>query len=183
MKKRFLKVIVRNFAGFAGQVKVAVTGLLLVAGVAAIVTGCAGGGSRSVQEEKLEMTEPVKSFLKQVLPGNYSFYALKSQWPVSADDLQSNGIIIGSRVPDGLLPDNVIRPLYGGGFLSGTMVSLSGESDGVEKFGGIPLAIAIGISPEGIVNSVRKDGGKQIMLFSDDAAGNLSNDEIIKLTF
>jgi hypothetical protein len=100
---------------------------------------------------------------------------------VSAEDLQSNGIIIGSRVPDGLLLPNVIGQLYGGRFLSGTMLSLDDGTDGVEKFGGIPLKIAIGIAPQGVVNSVRENGGKQIMLFSDDAAGRLSKNEIVKL--
>ncbi|MDR2688137.1 MAG: hypothetical protein LBB76_00055 [Azoarcus sp.] len=147
---------------------------------ALILTGGAAC-TTDVEEDKIEMPEEVGSFLKQVLPKDYSFYALKSLWPVSAEDLRSNGIVIGSRVPDGLLPPNVIGLLYGGGFLSGTIVSLDGKTAGVEKFGGIPLKIAIGIAPEGVVNSVRKDGGKQIMLFSDDAAGKLPKNEIVKL--
>jgi hypothetical protein len=181
MKRRFLKETARRFAVLAGRVKVAVAGLLIVAGMTATVAGCAGSGSRSVQEYKIELPEAVGSFLKQALPGDYAFYALKSQWPVSTEDLQSNGIVIGSRVPDGLLPSNVTGQLYGGGFPGGTMLSLDDRTDGVEKFGGLPLKIAIGITPQGVVNGVREDGGKQIILFSDDAAGKLSKSEIVKL--
>jgi hypothetical protein len=160
-------------------VRLAVMSMMYV--MTATVTGCAGSGSRSVQEYKIEMPEAVGSFLKQALPEGYSFYALKSQWPFSTGDLQSNGIVVGSRVPDGLLPSNVIRQLYGGGFLSGTMLSLDDKTNGMEKFGGIPLTIAIGITPQGVVNGVRENGGKQIMLFSDDTARELSKNEIVKL--
>ncbi|MDR2688135.1 MAG: hypothetical protein LBB76_00045 [Azoarcus sp.] len=154
----------------------AALGALFVA--ALILTGSAAlWRATDSKEYKIEMPVEVGSFLKQALPENYSFYALKSQWPVSTKDLLSNGIVIGSRVPDGLLPPNVIEMLYGSKVPSGIMLSL----DGVQKFGGIPLQIAIAWTPEGVVNSVRKNGRKQIMLFSDNAAGELSKNEIVKL--
>jgi hypothetical protein len=157
----------------------AALGALLAA--AFLLAGGVASCATDATEYKIEMPEAVGSFLKQALPKNYSFYALKSRWPVSAEDLRSNGIVIGSRVPDGLLPPNVIGQLYGGGLLSGTMVSLDDNSNGMEKFGGIPLKIAIGIAPQGVVNSVRESGGKQILLFSDDAAGRVPKNEIVKL--
>jgi len=131
----------------------------------------------------LRMEEPVKSFLKNVLPANYSFYTLEMFLPVTMDDLRTNGIRIGSRVPDGLLPSNVIGQLYGGGFLSGTMLTLDKGSDGMDKFDGIKLLIAIGISPDGCVNAMRNDGAKQVILFSDDDAKRISGTKLIKIVF
>ena len=147
-----------------------------------MLAGCSSG-NRSVSEEKIELDEPVKSFLKNSLQSNYSFYTLKTCLPVEMDDLRSNGIRICSRVPDGLLPPNVINVLYGGGFISGTVVSLDEGTNGMEKFDGIKLDVIIGITPDGCVNSLREENVKSIILFSDEDFKRITDKDLVKIIF
>ena len=135
-------------------------------------------GQADMQSEIIELEEPVKTFLIDALPDDYSFYTLETFLPVTMDDLLDNGIFIGSRVPDGLLPENVVSQLYGGAFLSGTVITMGEGSDGMDKFGGIELLICIGISPDGCINALRDDGVKRIILFSDDDAEKATIDLI-----
>jgi len=179
MKKRLN--ILQHFTGICTNAKTTVTGMLAVTCMVLMFAGCSG--SSSSKEEKIEIDEPVKSFLKKELKANYSFYVLESHLPMTMNDLRSNGIFIASRIPDGLVPPNVINALYGGGFLSGTVLALDDKTDGMEKFDGIGLRIAIGISPDGCVNSIRQDGIKQIMLFSDDDIKRVSANDLVKVTF
>jgi len=130
---------------------------------------------------KMEIVEPVKTFLRNTLPANYSFYTLKTYLPVEMNDLRSNGVFIGSRIPDGLLPPNVINVLYGGGFLSGTSVSLDEGTNGMDKFDGIKLMVLIGISPDGCVNSLRGDEAKSIILFSDEDVKKVTANDLVKV--
>ena len=144
--------------------------------------GCSGG-NRSANIEKMEIDEPIRTFLKNTLQDNYSFYTLKNYLPVTMADLRANGIFIASRIPDGLLPPNVINTLYGGGFLSGTVVSLDNGSNGMDKFDGIILKIAIGITPDGCVNAVREDGVKRLILLSDDDFKRITGNGLVKVAF
>ncbi len=144
-----------------------------------ILTGCGG----AVKEAKIEMEEPVKSFLESTLKPDYSFYALESDMPVTMDDLRSNGILAGSRIPDGLLPANVIGVMYGGGFVNGTMVTLDEKTNGMDKFDGIKLIVAVGITPDGCVNSLREEGVKRVVLFSDDDIKRVTGNDLVELAF
>ena len=149
-----------------------------------MLAGC--NGSRSTKEEKIELDEPVKSFLKNSLKSNYSFYTLKSYLPVTMEDLRSNGIYIASYNPEGLFPPNVVNLLYGGGFESGTVVTLDKGSDGIEKFDGIKVMVIIGVSPNGCVEGLREDNEKSIMLFSDDDFKRITKKDskgLIKIIF
>ena len=170
--------------------KIVKTVLVLLAFViaAGLLTGCASGDKAATRaedpaagEEALVLEEPVKSFLLGALPDDYSFYTLSECLPVAMEDLRAHGLYIGSRVPPGLLPDNVISQLYGGGFVSGTMLTMGEGSDGMDKFDGIKLKIAIGISPDGCVNAMRDDGAK-IILLSDDAANEVNKSALIKIS-
>ena len=130
-------------------------------------------GGAEVPDDSIEyivIDEPVKSFLKSTLPDDYSFYTLSEFVPVTMDDLRKNGIYIGSRVPDGLLPSGVIEQIYGGGFVNGTVLTMGEGSAGMDKFDGIGLLVCVGITPGGCVNSMRDSGEKRIILFSEDDA-------------
>ena len=147
-----------------------------------MLAGCSSG-SRSTGEEKIELDEPIKIFLKNSLQSNYSFYTLKTYLPLTMDDLRSNGIFIASRIPDGLLPPNVINTLYGGGFLSGTVVSLDKGTDGMDKFDGIELMVFIRVSPDGCVDALREEKAKRIILFSDDDVKRITDKDLVKVVF
>jgi hypothetical protein len=153
--------------------------LLIMLAILTGLTNC-GGNAETVT---IKTDENVATFLNRSLPTNYSFYAFKNTYSKTTDDLRENGIMICSRIPNGLLPENVINGVYGGAFLSGTVLSLVSTTDGVEKFGDIRLSVAIRISPDGCKNAVEKGGGKAIMLFSDDDVKRLKMDGLVKVTF
>ncbi|MDR2422541.1 MAG: hypothetical protein LBE01_04110 [Deltaproteobacteria bacterium] len=166
---------------YSSGAKISATRLLATLLFALCFSGCSESAN-SVDDKKsgeatIEMTEPVKSFLRTTLPNDYSFYALRSLLPVTMADLQANGIIIGSRVPDGLLPPNVIGTLYGGRFTPGTMLSLDDKSDGMDKFSGLTLQICIYITPDACVRNMPKT----IALFSDEDAKKITNSEMVKV--
>ena len=58
--------------------------------------------------------------------------------------------------------------MYGGAFQSGTALSLSDDTDGMENFGGNSVTICKGITPNGCINSLRDAGEKSIIFFSDE---------------
>ena len=164
--------------------------------MAIVMVSCVGGNSNKNQSDniserkteqaatlKMEIDEPVKTFLKNTLPTNYSFYTLKDYLPVTMNDLRTNGIFVASRVPDGLLPSNVINTVYGGRFLSGTVLTLSETTDGMDRFNGINMQIAIGISPDGCMNSVRKEGVKQLILLNNEDFKRITDKELVKIVF
>ena len=161
-----------------------------------VMVSCGSGNSNKKQSDntsetkaeqaavqKMEIDEPVKTFLKNMLPANYSFYTLKDYLPITMYDLRTNGIFVASRVPDCLLPSNVINAVYSGGFLSGTVASLGDTTDGMDKFDGIKMQIAIGITPDGCVNSIRKKGVKRIILFNDDDVKKTTDNDLIKVEY
>jgi len=147
-----------------------------------LLTACNGGpSSGDGSSAEVMMEEPVKSFLSGALPDDYAFYALEELLPITMDDLRSNGMIIGSKAPEGLLPSNVIRQLYGGGFPSGTFLSMDAASDGMDKFDGVPLYVCIGITPDGCISEMKEDGLKQIVLFSDEDANRVQDGALVKI--
>jgi len=133
----------------------------------------------TAEAEYLEMEEPVKSFLLGVLPDDYSFYTLEEFLPITMGDVRANGIYISSRVPEGLLPPNVISLLYDGSFHSGTLATL--DTAGMGDFDGVGLKVAIGITPEGCVDWLREDGAKRIFLLSDGDAEQIAESALIKI--
>lgn len=142
----------------------------LVAIVSIAISGCSDNNSPTEKNTKgtadtIKISASLKSFFDEVLPTNYHFYALKNSLPITMDDMRANGIFVGSRVPDGLLPPNVIGILYGGGFVNGTVVVLDKESDFMEKFHGIKLQVAIRVMSDSCLEALSE---KQIILFSDD---------------
>ena len=158
--------------------------------------------SLSTNEEKIKLDEPVKTFLKDSLKSNYSFYTLKTYLPVEMDDLRRNGIYVGSRVPDGLLPSKSIKDLYdrylneikltsraindninGDIYHKGLEVTLFEGTDGMDKFDGINLRVIIGVPPDGCAYGFRKKNVKSIILFSDDDFEKVTDKDFVKVVF
>jgi hypothetical protein len=115
------------------------------------------------QAQGIKIDSSLKEFLEKNVPAAaYGFYILKNTGPVSETEFRESGLWICSKAPEGLFPSSVSNQLYGGGFLSGTVVTLDG---GMAGFEWLPVKIMIGITPEGCVKAVRKEGQKAILLF------------------
>ena len=158
--------------------KISGLAVAMIAALMVALTGCAGGSSAAATDKSIQFQDPFKSFLTSTLPSNYSLYTLQTLWPVTESDVKANGIYMCSRVPDGLLPANVISQLYGGGFPPGGVVTLDAQSDGMDKFDGIPVKVVIRVSPAGCVKGLEKT----VVLFSDDDAKKITDGSLVKLT-
>jgi len=125
----------------------------------------------------------VKEFLDSVIPSEkYVLYALKEAVPVTMEDLKEKGLLVCGPPPENFFLPNISSALYGGGFLPGTIVKLEPKSDGIDKFGGIKINVAVLILPEGCVNSMRKEGGAVIMLIARDTK-DLNTDGLVEVIF
>ena len=107
----------RSARGIKQEKKMKMVGFkknVIVMTICLVIVSC-GSGNRNRNEtqdensSKIVIDEPVKTFLKNTLPANYSFYTLNDYLPLTMDDLKTNGIFFASRVPNGFLPSDFIN--------------------------------------------------------------------------
>ena len=123
--------------------------------LAVVAVACGGGGS-SIE---LDVPDDAKAELESGAPaGTYVYYVLAESPPASWEEFQAQGLSICDDRPP-LIPTEIVAMIDGGGFLSGTQLSLSsGDFESatqgrVQSVLEMSIRVSIGITLQGCINS------------------------------
>jgi hypothetical protein len=115
---------------------------------------------------ELDVPDAAALELKCGAPGDqFVFYALKGSAPATWDEFRAGGLwICADELP--LIPTRVQGMLHGGGFLPGTVLTLSSDdfesvAEGTQSALGMKIMVTIGITYDGCI-----DGARQAMAHS-----------------
>ena len=122
----------------------------------AIVAGACAGAGPSVE---LDVPDEVKAELDSGAPaGTYIYYALAESPPASWEEFQAQGLSICDGRPP-LIPQEIVAMVDGGGFLSGTLLSLSsGDFESatqgrVQSVLDMSVRVSIGVTLQGCIDT------------------------------
>ena len=122
----------------------------------AILAGACAGGGPSVE---LDVPDDVKAELDSGGPAEtYIYYALAESPPTSWEEFQAQGLSICDGRPP-LIPTEIVAMVDGGGFLAGTLLSLSsGDFESatqgrVQSALDMSIRVSIGITLQGCINT------------------------------
>jgi len=136
----------------------------LVVPVSLAITACSGSPASSISVDS-----SLKVFLDSAIPSDtHVLYALEEAVPVTMDDLKQNGLLVCGTPPENFFVSNVSSALYHGGFVPGTMVVLTPTTDGIDKFGGMTIKVAVSITANGCKKGMKEKDGAAVMLIERD---------------
>ena len=141
-----------------------------------------GGGSDALE---LDIPEDLRMELEAGAPEEqYVFYALKESPPTSWEDFKNQGLWIGIERPP-LLSDQIKSVIDGGGFLSGTMLNLSADSDVFASEQKLDIIVTVGITFEGSMEAAieQMEQNPGLILLTKRDADFDGKEEMVEVSF
>ena len=164
--------------------RLSVIGMIVTAGVLLtlpLLIAC--GGSSDALE--LDIPEDVRMEVEAGAPEEqYVFYALKESPPTSWEDFKNKGLWIGRERPP-LISEELKATIDGGGFLPGTVLTITADSGVFKSTEGMNIIVTIGITFEGSIKAAidqMEQSPGLILLTKRDADFN-GKEEMVEVSF
>ena len=147
-----------------------------------VISACRSG--KTVKTVEVDVPDDIKTQLETGAPKDkYTFYSLADSESLTWDKFKEQGLWICGELPP-LIPKKYKSLINSGGFLAGTALTISKDSDEMKSLG-MDVVVAVGIKLNGCVKGAidkMKNSPGLILLVERNADFN-DKDKLIEVSF